>query len=39
MEVSQKMELKELSTEGALLRTISTDLTNDVEPLSTPGKC
>jgi len=39
MEVSQNMELKELSTEGALLRTLSSDLSSEVEPVSTPGKC
>ncbi|KAH8237037.1 hypothetical protein KR038_003071 [Drosophila bunnanda] len=37
MEVSQNVELKELSTEGALLRTISSDLGSDVESLSTPA--
>ncbi|XP_020814982.1 LOW QUALITY PROTEIN: titin homolog [Drosophila serrata] len=37
MEVSQNVELKELSKEGALLRTISSDLGSDVEPLSTPA--
>ncbi|KAH8254095.1 hypothetical protein KR032_008363 [Drosophila birchii] len=37
MEVSQNMELKELSTEGVLLRTISSDISDDVEPLSTPA--
>lgn len=33
------MELKELSTEEALMRTLSTELGNEVEPISTPGKC
>ncbi|KAH8400870.1 hypothetical protein KR009_001523 [Drosophila setifemur] len=37
MEVSQNVELKELSTEGSLMRTISTELGNDVETLSTPA--
>ncbi|KAH8284736.1 hypothetical protein KR054_000315 [Drosophila jambulina] len=37
MEVSQNVELKELSTEGALLRTISSDQGSDVDPVSTPA--
>ncbi|XP_016929700.3 enolase-phosphatase E1 [Drosophila suzukii] len=37
MEVSQNMELKELSTEGALLRNLSSDLSSEVEPVSTPA--
>ncbi|XP_050743344.1 histone acetyltransferase KAT6A isoform X2 [Drosophila biarmipes] len=37
MEVSQNMELKELSTEGALMRTLSSDLGSEVEPLPTPA--
>ncbi|KAH8367220.1 hypothetical protein KR084_008336 [Drosophila pseudotakahashii] len=36
MEVSQKMDLKELSTEGALMRTLSSDLASEVEPISNP---
>ncbi|XP_017054242.1 activating transcription factor 7-interacting protein 1 [Drosophila ficusphila] len=35
MEVSQNMELKELSTEGALMRSLSSELVSDVETLST----
>ncbi|KAH8304090.1 hypothetical protein KR059_000346 [Drosophila kikkawai] len=37
MEVSQNMEMKELPTEGALMRTISSDHGSDEEPLSTPA--
>lgn len=38
MEVSQNVDLKELSTEGALLRTMSAELDSDGPPLPTPGK-
>lgn len=38
MEISQNVDLKELSTEGALLRTMSAELDSDVPPLPTPGK-
>ncbi|KMY92850.1 activating transcription factor 7-interacting protein 1 [Drosophila simulans] len=37
MGVSQNMELKELSTEEALMRTLSSELGNEVEPHSTPA--
>ncbi|XP_016987155.2 activating transcription factor 7-interacting protein 1 [Drosophila rhopaloa] len=37
MEVSQNVELKDLSSEGALMRTLSSDLGGEVKPLSTPA--
>ncbi|XP_017078873.1 myb-like protein X [Drosophila eugracilis] len=37
MDVSQNMELKELSAESALMRNLSSDLGSEVETLSTPA--
>ncbi|XP_041563333.1 myb-like protein X isoform X2 [Drosophila elegans] len=37
MEVSQNVEMKDLSSEGPLRRTLSTDLGSNGEPLSTPA--
>ncbi|KAH8280337.1 hypothetical protein KR018_002928 [Drosophila ironensis] len=37
MEVSQNVELNDVSKEGALLRTLSTELANDVDSLSAPA--